>query len=212
MMELAAPIALWKVYNDEVVIGGLCYAAMFAATIASASRTGVILVLAELLFFLVLMVARRLMPLRSAAAVLAILAVLVTAASLVVGVEPIKNRFQEPNSYSFRATVLASTLRMIRVHPWVGSGLGTWPSEYPGYATYDQNNWVNEAHNDWAQWASEGGIPFFVLIAALVLWLARPSLQSVWGLGVLSVMVHSYVDFPTRDPRSHSSGSRWPAR
>ena len=200
MMELAAPIALWKVYNDEVVAGGLCYAAMFAATIASASRTGVILVLAELLLFLVLMVVRRRVPLRSAAAVLAILAVLVTAASLVVGTEQIRNRFREPNSYSFRATLLDSTLRMIQVHPWVGSGLGTWPSEYPGYATFDQNNWVNEAHNDWAQWTSEGGIPFFLLMAALVVWLAGPSIQSVWGIGVLSVMVHSCVDYPTRDP------------
>jgi hypothetical protein len=38
------------------------------------------------------------------------------------------------------------------------------------------------------------------LMAGLVIWLAKPSLKSVWGLGVLSVMVHSYVDYPLRDP------------
>jgi hypothetical protein len=34
----------------------------------------------------------------------------------------------------------------------------------------------------------------------LTIWLAKPSVQSVWGLGVLSVMIHSYVDYPLRDP------------
>jgi hypothetical protein len=33
-----------------------------------------------------------------------------------------------------------------------------------------------------------------------VLWLAKPAVQSLWGLGVLSVMVHSYFDYPIREP------------
>ncbi len=206
MMELAAPIALWKVYNGQIVTGGLCYAAMFAATLSSASRMGVILVLAELLLALVLMVARRRMPLKAAAAVVSILALLVASASAVAGTEKIWDRLQEPNAYWLRGTLLDSTLKMIAVHPWRGSGIGTWPWEYPGFATYDSNVYVNEAHNDWAQWASEGGVPFFLLMAALVVWLVKPSLQSVWGLGVLSVMIHSYVDYPLRDP---SLGFLW---
>jgi O-antigen ligase len=173
---------------------------MFAATLSSASRMGVILVLAEFLVFLIIIVARRRMPLKNAASVVAILALLVGAASAVAGTEKIWNRLQEPNSYLLRGTLLDSTLKMIPGHPWFGSGLGTWPDEYPRFATYDANVYVNEAHNDWAQWASEGGLPFFLLMAALVIWLAKPSLQSVWGLGVLSVMVHSYVDYPLRDP------------
>lgn len=200
MMELAAPIALWKVYNGEIVSGGLCYAAMFAATLTSASRMGVILVLAEFLVFLILMVARRRMPLKNAVSVMAILALLVGAASAVAGTEKIWERLKESNAYELRATLLNSTLRMIPGHLWLGSGIGTWPDEYPRFATYDSNVYVNEAHNDWAQWASEGGLPFFLLMAALVISLVKPSLNSVWGLGVLSVMVHSYVDYPLRDP------------
>ena len=206
MMELAAPIALWKVYNGEIVTGGLCYAAMFAATLTSASRMGVILVLAELLVFLILMVAGRRMPVKNAAAMVAILALLVGAASAVAGTEKIWDRLQEPNAYGLRERLLDSTLKMIPVHPWLGSGLGTWPDEYPRFATYDANDYVNEAHNDWAQWASEGGLPFCLLMAALVIWLAIPSLRSVWGLGVLSVMFHGYVDYPLRDP---SLGFLW---
>ena len=131
MMELAAPIALWKVYNREIVSGGLCYAVMFAATLSSASRMGVILVLAELLVFLILMVAGRRMPVKNAAAVIAILALLVGAASAVAGTEKIWDRLQEPNAYWLRGTLLDATLKMIPVHPWLGSGLGTWPDAIP---------------------------------------------------------------------------------
>ena len=200
LMELAAPIALWKVYDGKIVAGGLCYAAMFAATLSSASRMGVILVLAEFLVGLLLFVAGRRMRLKSAVSVVAILALLVAAASGVAGTGKILERLQESNPYALRGTLLASTLKMIPVHPWMGSGMGTWPSEYPGFATYDWDVYGNAAHNDWAQWVSEGGISFFLLMAVLVIWLAKPSLRSVWGLGVLSVMVHSFMDYPLQDP------------
>jgi O-antigen ligase len=200
LMELGAPIALWQVYNSKIVAGGLCYAAMFAATLSSASRMGVILVLAEFVVALMLFVVGRRMRLKSALSVVGVLGLLVAAASGVAGTGKILERLQESNAYALRGTLLSSTLKMIPVHPWVGSGIGTWPSEYPRFATYDWNLYVNAAHNDWAQWASEGGVPFFLLIAALVIWLAKPSLQSVWGLGVLSVMIHSFMDYPLQDP------------
>jgi hypothetical protein len=37
-------------------------------------------------------------------------------------------------------------------------------------------------------------------MAGLVLSIAVPSIRSIWGLGILSVMAHSYVDYPTREP------------
>jgi O-antigen ligase len=173
---------------------------MFAATITSESRMGVVLVLAELLVFLILMVIRRRLPLRTAVSGAAILALLVAAGAMVAGTEKILKRLEEPDAYALRRRMLDSTLRMIPAHLWVGSGLGTWPSEYPAFATYDDTTFVNEAHNDWAQWTSEGGIPFALLLAALTLWLAGPSFRSIWGLGLMSVMIHSFVDYPLRDP------------
>ena len=200
MMELAAPIALWQVYNGKIALGGLCYAVMFAATITSESRMGVILLLAEFLVALMLLVAGRRMRMKSAVSLVAILALLMVAAAGVAGTERIWERLEESNSYALRGTLLASTLKMIPVHPWLGSGIGTWPSEFPGFATYDMNVYVNAAHNDWAQWTSEGGVVLLVLIAALVVWMAKPSLTSIWGLGVLSVMIHSLMDYPLQDP------------
>jgi O-antigen ligase len=200
MMEVAAPIALWQVYNGKVVIGGLCYAAMFAATITSESRMGVILLLAEFLVALMLLVTGRRMRLKSAVSLAGILVLVVAAAAGVAGTGRIWERLEEPNAYLLRGTLVESTLKMIPLHPWLGSGIGTWASEYPRFATYDWSLYVNAAHNDWAQWASEGGIPFWALIAALAAWLVKPSLQSVWGLGVLSVMIHSFMDYPLQDP------------
>lgn len=42
----------------------------------------------------------------------------------------------------------------------MGFGLGNWPRAYPRYAVFDDGNYVNQAHNDWAQWAVEGGVEY----------------------------------------------------
>jgi O-antigen ligase len=199
-MEIGAPVALWQVMREKVALGGVCYAVMFAATLTSASRAGVILVSAELIVFLALMVFQHRLPLKSAASVFAILAVLVAGASMIAGTEQTLNKFEDPNVYGVRQPLVDSTLRMIAERPWTGSGLGTWRSVYPGFATFDLALIANEAHNDWAQWAAEGGIPFSLLLAILATWLGKASVQSVWGLGVPMVLLHAWVDYPLREP------------
>ena len=80
----------------------------------------------------------------------------------------------------------------------MGFGMGTWRTVYPRFATLDMGVIVNETHNDWVQWAMEGGLPFVATMAVLVLWLSVPAIQSVWGLGLVAVMFHAWVDYPTR--------------
>ena len=125
---------------------------------------------------------------------------LLAAASVIAGPEKILAHFQEKNPYSTRRQLLDSTLRMVREHPWTGSGLGTWRTLYPRFATFDNALVANEAHNDWAQWAAEGGIPFACLMLVLVLSVAPAAFSTIWGLGVLTVMLHSLIDYPTREP------------
>ena len=36
-------------------------------------------------------------------------------------------------------------------------------------ALFDDGNYVIQAHNDWAQWAAEGGIPFALFFAIMIL-------------------------------------------
>jgi O-antigen ligase len=199
-MEIGAPIALRQVMREKVALGGVCYAVIFAAALTSASRAGVTLVSAELMVFLALMVFQHRMPLKSAASVVAILVLLVAGASAVAGTEQTLNKFQDPNLYGVRQPLVDSTLKMIAQRPWTGSGLGTWRAMYPGFATFDLAAIANEAHNDWLQWAAEGGIPFSLLLAVLAIWLGKASVQSVWGLGVPMVLLHAYVDYPLREP------------
>jgi len=77
-----------------------------------------------------------------------------------------------------------------------GFGLGTWSEVYPGFARFDDGLFANQAHNDWAQWAAEGGIPFFLIMLAVVAGALRPAFRSLWGLGLLAVFIHCLVDYP----------------
>lgn len=80
----------------------------------------------------------------------------------------------------------------------MGFGLGTWSTAYPGYAHYDDGTFVNQAHNDWVQWAAEGGVPFVLIMLAIVGLSVRPALRSLWGVGMLAVFVHCLVDYPVQ--------------
>ena len=198
LMELTAPVALWKVLNGKLVAGGVCFALIFAATVTSASRAGTIIVLGELVVFLLVSILGRRLKLQTGLAMVAVLMVMAATASAVVGTEVLWDRMQEKNPYLLRSRFAESTFRMVPEHPWLGYGMGTWRTVYPRFATLDMGVIVNEAHNDWAQWAAEGGLPFVALMLALVAWLAIPAVSSVWGLGLVAVMVHAWVDYPTR--------------
>jgi len=109
------------------------------------------------------------------------------------------SRFQT-DPLAVRRELVASSLAMFRDRPWMGFGLGTWPSAYPAYATFDLGVFANHAHCDWAEWAAEGGLPFLAAAAALaaiaVVWSGRRR----WGMGVAAVFAHALVDYPLQKP------------
>ena len=95
---------------------------------------------------------------------------------------------------------MRSTLEMIEAQPLTGYGLGTWRSVYPQFARFDIARLANEAHNDWLQWASEGGIGFAAVLLFFAVWVSRFAWKHIWGLGVPAVFAHCLVDYPTRSP------------
>jgi O-antigen ligase len=105
-------------------------------------------------------------------------------------------RFRKNDPYAGRREYSEASLRMIRVHPLMGFGLGTWDAAYPGYATSDEGLHVNQAHDDWVQWAAEGGLPFFALLLWIVVWTVPRALRSGWGVGLIAIFVHCVVDYP----------------
>jgi O-antigen ligase len=198
LMELGGPMALWQIKRGRVLAGGLAFAAMFAATVGGASRAGFALMLGELVVFVMLMIFSRQWRMRAGAAAILTVVLLVAWASAVAGTGKLWDKLREKNPYEFRHELLDSTIAMVRHSPWTGSGLGTWRAAYQQYATLDMAVIANEAHNDWAQWAADGGLPFMLLIVILAASITRQSLTSIWGIGILGVLVHCCVDYPMR--------------
>jgi O-antigen ligase len=89
---------------------------------------------------------------------------------------------------------------MIAARPWIGWGLGCWPAAYPAFATFDPGAIVNQAHCDWLQWAAEGGVPVGLAMLCLALWSIRPAIRSIWGIGVIAVLIHASFDYPFSRP------------
>ncbi len=105
-------------------------------------------------------------------------------------------RLADPDPLKVRREIFHSAAAMIAAHPWHGYGLGTFAAVYPEFAEFDNGASVEHAHNDWLEWAAEGGIPFAALWAVLAVCVARPAIRSFWGMGVLAVFLHALVDYP----------------
>ena len=201
-VELLLPIALWSAWRDrQRTLAWLGAAAvLYGSVIVSASRAGSALATLEVLILLVIVFKHRAANGRRRAAFAITVVGFLLIATLIVGSGILMNRFTEHDPLAFRRRTLAVALRIIQARPWPGFGFGTWPTIYPAYSDYDELAFVNHAHNDWAEWAGDGGIPFALLmglVAFRAAWLCR---RAPWGIGVVSVFLHSMVDFPLQRP------------
>jgi O-antigen ligase len=167
---------------------------MIASALAGGSRAGAVLILLETVVLLAPALWGRL---RTHAFQVAGCAVAFT---FLTGWQLLWDRFREPNPLEFRTEMLASAVAMARERPWTGFGLGAFETAYPGYALFDAGLTVNHAHNDWAEWAAEGGALFPALLLPIALWAAWRSLRAPWLLGVPALFLHSLVDFPLQKP------------
>jgi O-antigen ligase len=201
-VELLLPLALMRTLGGGrrslrfAVMG----AAMFASVIAGASRAGALLTTAEIIVVpLIAWKKGSFLQDRIGAATARIwlFALVFTA---VVGWAVLWARFQDPDPLKGRREMLASTITMIKARPYMGFGLGTFQDVYPKYASVDFGTVVNHAHNDWAEWAADGGIPFSLLLLWIAILCLRKAADSPWGIGIFAVFVHSLVDFPMQGP------------
>ena len=116
------------------------------------------------------------------------------------GFGTISERFYSEALTAGRLQFAISTLHMIAVHPWIGWGLGCWPAVYPAFATFDPGAIVNQAHCDWLQWTAEGACRSGFSMLSLALWGVRPAIRSIWGIGMIAVLIHAAFDYPFSRP------------
>ncbi len=201
-IEIILPLALY--YGITSRTKKLLYlvpaAVLYGAVIASASRAGFILATVELGAVPLLAARRhRFSKSQKINGALALVAMLVWMA-VPVGPGTLIDRLEKADPFQARREFNESTVRMVRDRPLIGFGLGTWSTVYPGYATFDDGKFANQAHDDWAQWAAEGGIPLFLLMLGLAVWAAGRGLQTGWGIGLPVIFLHCVVDYPIQRP------------
>lgn len=192
-MELLLPLALVEAFGGRP--RSLWFQAgaalMVASVIASESRAGVLLVAAEVAAVAALSWRRA----RPAAALLRT-AALTAALTAVFGSAVVWHRLQDRDPLALRRRYLEASLEMLRQRPWTGWGLGTWPYLYPAFARVNDGMFANRAHNDWAEWAAEGGIPFVAAVGLLAAGSLGRAWRSRWGIGLIAVLLHATVDYP----------------
>lgn len=107
-----------------------------------------------------------------------------------------------------RAHFWEGAVQMIKDHPVVGTGLGAFGSVYPRYDTANGTYRLEQAHNDYLQILTDGGVVGGVLGLLFVVVLLRMALRRMQShdrvrrgvaLGALAgcagVLVHSFFDF-----------------
>jgi hypothetical protein len=210
-VELALPIALWRALREGwhswwyVLAGGLLY----GSVIGSASRAGSALCTAELVAMLVIGLVRLRdpetgLPTRSTTAMLLMVPVLAATFTLAVGWERVWQRFQQNDPYLVRKEFMFAAADMAIHRPLTGYGLGTFPEVYQRYAIKDFPFYANHTHNDWAEFAADGGFPFLLLVLIPFAVIVPAAARNPWGLGLIAIMLHACVDFPF--PRPAVSG------
>jgi O-antigen ligase len=210
-VEVALPIALWRALREGPRSWGytFCGGVLYASVIGTASRAGTALCTAELVAMLVIGLVKLRhpqtgLPSRSTAAMLVMVPVLAAIFTLAVGWERVWQRLEQNEPYLGRSYFLVAAADMVKQRPLTGYGLGTFPEVYQRYAVRDFAFYANHAHNDWVEFAADGGIPFLLLVLIPFAAAVPSAIRHPWGIGLIAVMLHACVDYPF--PRPAVSG------
>jgi putative inorganic carbon (HCO3(-)) transporter len=186
---------------------------MFTALIFSRSRMGIVSAAASLLavFTCVTMGSRseRTQPLMAALLAFGVMGLVVW-----IGSDPVITRFEAlGQEYSQtgqnRISIWSDTLKLVRQHPLLGTGLGTFSVAYPAVQTTFLNHRVDHAHCDYLEVTSDLGLVGGVLLFGSIVWVlahavrgcgrVETGVDNVVRLGCIgsisAILVHSFADF-----------------
>jgi len=184
-----------------------------AALVLSRSRMGIISALVSLVAILALAGTSTVRP-RTRAAVAALFFLGVLGLIVWIGSDPVMSRFetlgQEYNlSGQNRISIWRDTLGLIRHHPLLGTGLGSYSVVYPSVQTVFLTLLVEHAHCDYLEIVSELGLPGATLLFGSIFWvmaqavrqyqIVQNTLDKAVILGcigsIAAILVHSVADF-----------------
>jgi O-antigen ligase len=234
-MELALALPLGLVFTGAiekekrfiyVFVAGL----MAVALVMTNSRGGIISLVAELLFLVATMGLRRHHHkkrheerpprIRSAAMkaglALALIVALFGGVVLLGGEDALTRVVGTVNTddpTTGRAHFWSVTVDIIKTHPWIGTGLGAFGVVYTGYDSRNGMYRLEQAHNDYLQVLSDGGIigaviGLFFVVNLFRMGFSRRDSRDEFRRGVatgamagcFAVLVHSFFDFTLHTP------------
>jgi O-antigen ligase len=136
-----------------------------------------------------------------------------------IGLDPVLARFEqmrEPGYFQLegRIGLWKDTVRLVRDHPLVGTGLGTFGTAFRRYQTNFVDKHADHTHNDYLEFASETGLVgaallflpiLYLLIRMIVSFLFDPRrYRRAVTLGcigsTLALLTHSVTDFNLQIP------------
>jgi O-antigen ligase len=184
-----------------------------AALVFSRSRMGILAAAASILVIFALVAISRLHG-RMGTLLAASFIILSVCLALWIGPGPIVSRFQTVNEeYSLggqsRISMWGDALPLIKHHPWLGTGFGTFPIAYTSSQTAFLSQFVNHAHNDYLEVAADLGIPATATLFVSILFILGRAIRSFLSgerdferavaLGcagsIVAILLHSFADF-----------------
>jgi len=204
-------------------LGRLAIMIAVASVLLSGSRGGMISLAVEAVLFTVLIV-RFIPEARRRRLIIAGTAGVAASAALFLGLDPgqisqrlgaVANLPQAPEAtLGERMELTRDAWSILRAHPWLGTGFGSFATVYPRYRSFASDLEWDHAHDDYAEALAEAGVGGGItILAAVGLFLAlafstvRERLAQGGGwirlgaaIGCCGLLVHSLGDFNLHIP------------
>lgn len=215
-MTIALPLGLLfagAVQRDRRLLFITAVGLMGVALLLSGSRGGLIALLAEIFFLIILTTKTRgygQMVLKIGLSV-ALVAVIVFGSTLIGGESSLTRLAETSVSKNFttdRSHIWSVTLEVIKNNPVFGAGLGAFSVAYTPYDTQSGLERVEQAHNDYLQVLADAGIIGLIIGGFFIYRLFRDGLENIKSentfkrgaavgalAGCFAVLVHSIFDF-----------------
>jgi len=215
-MTIAVPLGLMfagAVPRDKRLLYATAIGLMGIALLLSGSRGGLISLLAEIFFLVILTTetkSSRQFGVKIAFA--ALLVATIIAGAILIGGESSLTRFaetaQSKDFSTYRTHIWSVTIDVIKNNFPFGAGYGAFGVAYTPYDSFNGIERVEQAHNDYLQILADAGIVGLIIAAYFMFKLFRTGLESaktsntfrrgvaVGALaGCFAILVHSLFDF-----------------
>jgi O-antigen ligase len=215
-VELVAPFGLALIFSGRVPKGQLPALSLFtivpiAALVLSGSRGGITSFLLEVVLLAFLLGARdgRGKRLLKAACLLIVTGVLLAWLGIGSTVQRFEELFGSDGPANGRLSLSRDAWQIFVHHPWTGTGLGTFETAYPRYASFYDGLRLDHAHNDYFELLASTGLiggVFGLAFVAVLFWFGYANLRSARSPGgrafygsalaaCAGILLHSFVDF-----------------